>query len=484
MSIKKLTLGILAVALIQLNFSCKKAFSPLPPYPGMEIKMTSFTINPQKDTAIVLANGTIITYEAGALVKEDGSVVNGNVDLLYREFHDAVDIFLAGIPMDYYSMGEKRTLQTAGMFEIDAQQGLEKLKIADNKNINVRLASKYKGENYSFFYLNPENGNWDWVDLPSTEINLDKSIAQQALDAKKPTKLFGDEFFVLNYNRFLDIYLNDDWDRIYKLKNDKGIKKKLEEYNFKLYDIDIWTEIKFNRAYYYPAEFLWKDLDGKDFPKWVNNLEIEWKEDAKKKWYMVNEPKLIHELDNIYKFTVTDKGKTFTKRMQAIIPLKNLLKYTAGSLKENYNKAMIELAEEQKKVDAMAETFRAFSVNRLGIYNFDCLLKLDENWFPVTPMFTLENHNETKQVILIFGDNSGYVKMTEKEFTSMKINPKSGHRILIPFAENQVELYPIDELMKIDIDSLKSQQKPTVKFEMRNQKFNDAVEFRKFLGFN
>ncbi len=251
--IKKLTLWILAIAFIQLNFSCKKSYSPLPPYPGMEIKMTTFSIDSQKDTAIVLANGTIITYNAGALVKADGSPVSGNVDILYREFHDAVDIFLAGIPMDYNSMGEKRTMQTAGMFEIDAQQGTEKLRIADDKNIHVKLASKYKGEEYSFFNLNPENGNWDWVDLPSTEINVDKSIAQQALDAKKPSKLFGDEFFVLNYNRFLDIYLNDDYNRIYKLRNDKNLKKKLEEYNFKFYEVDIWGEIKFNKAYYHPA---------------------------------------------------------------------------------------------------------------------------------------------------------------------------------------------------------------------------------------
>mgnify|MGYP003583410250 FL=1 len=481
---KKLTLWSLLLVTILINYSCKKTFTPLPPYPGMEVKLTSFNIDSQKDTAIVLSNGTIITYTAGSLIKNNGDAVSGNVELLYREFHDAVDIFLAGIPMDYNSMGEKRTMQTAGMFEIDATQGDSELKIADGKSIKVSLASKYKGEQYNFFYLNPDDGNWNWVDLPSCEINADKAIAQQALDAKKPQKLFGDEFFVLNYNKLLDIYLNDDWYKINKLKNDKDLRKKLEEYNFKYYNINVWVEVKFNRAYYQPAEILWRDLDGKDVPKWANKLEIEWKKDANGKWYMTNEPKLIAGENNVHTLVISDKGKTFSKQMQAIIPLKNLLKQSASSLKENYDNAMIELAEEQKKVDAMAETFRAFNVNRLGIYNFDCLLKLDENWFPVAPMFTLENHNETKQVILIFGDNSGYVKMTEKEFASMKINPKSEHRIIIPFADNQVELYPIDALLKLDVASLKSQQKPTVTFEMKNQKFNDAVEFRKFLGFN
>lgn len=483
MNIKKISLWIVAIVLIQSNYSCKKSFCPLPPYPGMEIKLTQLSIEAQADTAIVLPNGTVITYNAGALVKNDGSPVMGKVDLLYREFHDAVDIFLAGIPMDYYSMGEKRTMQTAGMFEIDAKQGDDKLKIADGKSINVSLASKYRGEQYSFFYLNPDDGGWNWVDLPSCEINADKTIAQQALDAKKPSKVFGNEFFVLNYNKLLDIYLNDDWYRINNLKNDKNIRKKLEEYDFKLYDINIWGEIKFNRAYYHPAEILWKDLDGKEFPIWIKKYEPDWKKDSKGKWYMANEPKFIEAENNIYTLSITDKGRTFSKKIQAIIPLKNLLKQTASSLKENYEKALLELAEEQKKVDAMAETFRAFSVNRLGIYNFDCLLKLDENWFQIIPTFSLESHSETKQVILIFGDNSGYVKMTEKEFASMKINPESGHRILIPFTDNQIEQYPVESFKDVDVSALKSQAKPTVAFKMKNQKFNDAVEFRKLLGF-
>ena len=135
-------LSMLALAITFASCCHKKVklWQPNPPYPGLEIKMSKFTINAGRDTILVLSNGTSITIPAGTMVNSEGVAVTGTYDLLYREFHDAVDIMLAGIPMDFNSMGQNRTLQTAGMFEIDALQNNNKLKIADGKDIDVRFA--------------------------------------------------------------------------------------------------------------------------------------------------------------------------------------------------------------------------------------------------------------------------------------------------------------------------------------------------------
>jgi len=241
-------LAVLATSLL-LAGACQKKSSDTwkanPPYPGMELKMSSFMLNAERDTSIVMPSGTTIAIPAGAIVMQDGTPTKGNYELLYREFHDAVDIFLAGIPMEYQSMGEKRIFQTAGMFDIDAQQNGVKLRMADGKQMQIRFASKYKDAYYSFFYLNPEKSDWEWVDFPRTEVNQQKVEAAQKLGEKLPKVFLGNNYCVLNYNRFLDIYLKNDYSEIYEKEHDLTIRRKLEDYGFKLYNAIAEGEINF-----------------------------------------------------------------------------------------------------------------------------------------------------------------------------------------------------------------------------------------------
>ncbi|MBS4012141.1 MAG: hypothetical protein KGZ97_00065 [Bacteroidetes bacterium] len=136
--------------------------------------------------------------------------------------------------MDYFSLGEKRHFQTAGMFQVYAYQNGEELKLADDKNIDIRFGSKYPGDHYSFFIMDAESGEWQWIDLSETEINSVKTQARDEMESKAPKLYMGDEYFVFNYQKFLDIYFNEDWDKIYKLSQDKSIRSKLEAYNVKL----------------------------------------------------------------------------------------------------------------------------------------------------------------------------------------------------------------------------------------------------------
>ena len=484
MKTRKMLFIAAAVCLAILFNGCKKSgtWKASPPFPGLEKPLTSFVINSDSDTTILLPGGTSITVAKGTLVKADGSAVSGEIEIFYRDFHDAIDVLLAGIHMDFYSMGQRRTFQTAGMFQIDAQQNGQPLRIAEGKQIDIRFGSKYPGSDFSFFFLNPQTGSWEWVDMPESEVNAEKVAAREALALKTPMLYMGDEYFVMNYNRFLDIYLNDSWEKIYNLQNNKGIRKKLEAYNVKLNDVYVDGEMVFGRAYYHPGEMLWKDIDGKEFPKWLEKFETEWKKDSKGNWYIANF-KFSSLGNNLYEVRYQKGKQTFTKRMEAVIPLRNLLKLPAEEWKKRYDEAMVDLAQEQAKIDLMAETFRSFSVNQLGTFNFDVLLKLDE-WFPVEPTFTIgETPAAPGDVVIILEDNRGYLRLTPDKISTMRINPQSKHRILMFLPNNEIGVFPVEKLNEIDMEQLSSQTKPPVTFALQKHKVTDAVELREFLGF-
>lgn len=474
---------ILAITLL-VNVGCKKTkveWKPNPPFAGLEVPFNTFEINTMKDTLLSLPNGTTIFIPSNCFTNLRGKPVSDNVTLLYREFHDAVDIFLSGIHMEFTSMGEKRYLSTAGMFEIDARKGEEKLLIGNGKKIDVKFASKYGGTNYSFFYLNPETGAWEWVDLPETEVNTEKVEAVAALNAKKPLLPLGDTYFVFDSKFLLDIYPALISETIRQQLDVNTLKEKLKEYKIKMYDIPAYDEVRFGNSYYHPAELLWKDLDGKVFPKWLKNFKGEWKMNSKGEW--IKNYNFEHISGNTYEIFYSQNGKVFKKRMEAIIPVKNLLRLPANEWQNRYDEAMEQLMEEQKHIDIMAETFRAISLNSLGIYNYDCLAERN-GWFDINPIFVLNKTKNVKSsVIFILGDNRSYIEFMPDDFDIMKINPETNHRIFMILPNNKIAIYPVEKFDKVDIDSLRALSKPTYLFELESKKINNASELRAVLGF-
>lgn len=475
---------ITAFAFIILVSGCKKnaEWRPQPPYPGMELPFTSFAINSQIDTLLQLPNGTSICIPQNCFVKSNGDDIVGSIAVYYREFHDAIDILLAGIPMEFESLGETRHFRTAGMFEIDAKQDGEKLLVAQGKKIDIRLASKYAGSDYSFFYMNPQSGAWEWIDLPETEVNAEKAEAFAALETQKPSLFMGNEYFVLSFGRFLDIYLNNDWQRIRENRESKSIKRKLEEYKVKMYNAVADGEILFGKSYYHPQEILWKDLDGKIIPRWTSDFRMKWESDSNGNWVITNYT--IRGIGgNVYEIMYSQKDEVFKKRMEAVIPLKNLLKLPPAEWQKRYDEAMVQLAEEQRRIDLMAETFRSFSIKRLGVYNFDALMKMDD-WFEVLPTFTINSTQSVYgDVIIVFGDNSGYIRLKPEQYNSMRINPESGHRIIMLMPGNELGLYPSNLFSGVNVNELRLQTKPPYTFAFESKPVSNAVELRSLLGF-
>lgn len=476
-----LILGIVALV------SCKNViWQPKPPIPGLEKEFQTFSFDATTGITINVPGGTIITIPPSCFVDVNGNTIRGTVDVKYREFHDGLDVFLAGIPMDIGSMGEKRTLQTAGMFEIKAFKDNLVASVAPGKKIDIRFASKYPGVDYNFFYLNPESGSWEFVDYATTEPNLEKAERLAALQAKSPAIKFPfSDYFVLNKYMLLDVYFKDNYDKIWENRENKKIWKMFDEYGLKYYAIRTWGEVKFERGYYHPVELVWKSLDEKRFPKWVENIDPQW-EKKNDRWVVTNMG-FTPEGDNTYTIFFKEKGgRHFTKRAQVVMPIKSLLRYKASEWQKKYDDAMANLRKEQQEIDMMAEAYRTFSINRLGIFNYDKLLKMDD-WFDVEATFSISETTrlpEGQSVIMIMGDNSGYYTLSPKDFGTMRINPQSKHRILSLMPDKSILMYPVAELEKMNSDSLRALGKPHVGFDLQNLgKATDAVALREMLGF-
>ena len=125
-----------------------------------QIPFVSETFNADSGFVFHRSSGTHIEIPAGALVTENGDPVSGEVELKYREFYNAGDIFLSGIPMQ---LGDDRQkyMSSGGMMELRVFQGDKELQLADDTEVQVDLAASFTAEDdYKMYFLTDEV-EWD-----------------------------------------------------------------------------------------------------------------------------------------------------------------------------------------------------------------------------------------------------------------------------------------------------------------------------------
>ena len=117
------------------------------------------------------AGGSKLVVPSRAFLDDRGRLIEGDVDLHYREMHDYVDFFVSGIPMVYDSAGTRLYLESAGMVEIFALKNGERVKLAPGKAIEVELVSEITLPNinvsprYKVYLLDTLSRNWVYQDV-------------------------------------------------------------------------------------------------------------------------------------------------------------------------------------------------------------------------------------------------------------------------------------------------------------------------------
>src|SRR3989339_744410 len=141
------------------------------PFSDIQIEKTIYEISNAQDTVLFSKNGSKIIIPQNAFLDKDGKIIDSPVKLSFREFTNAFDIYLAGIPMLYDSAGIEQVFETAGMLEINAySQGRPVFPNPKNK-IQVKMSSFQKESKYNVYYLDTNTGKWAYAGKDDIEIN-------------------------------------------------------------------------------------------------------------------------------------------------------------------------------------------------------------------------------------------------------------------------------------------------------------------------
>lgn len=127
---------------------------------NLETPFQVSTIDPSVPN-VIQGEKILVQFPANAFVDGKGKVVKGEVEVRFREFTDAVDIALNGIPMNMESDSETVGMYSAGMFEIRVRKGGEELNVNPDAPYSVTTTMDVAGDDYRFFSINDSSGKWE-----------------------------------------------------------------------------------------------------------------------------------------------------------------------------------------------------------------------------------------------------------------------------------------------------------------------------------
>lgn len=466
----------LMAAMLLCAMACRQPSSVLdqtqvpllhPPIPALDPAFSSWEWDVEKPFHQLTEHGSVIDFPAQSFVDAQGNVVTGTVQLKFREFKDASGPFLAGIPMTYQST----PFSTAGSFELRAEQSGAPLFLRDKHCAQVKLASWYPGDDYDFFYLNEQSRDWEGIGTGRPEINTEKQKLKTLIDKtlSQPAFPLNRQYLALNYMGILDVYYNND------LSNTKPaeVDPKLEAYGLGYADVYNYDQIQFEGKDEIASLMVWKNIDKVAFPEWVNKE--------------LGTVRLIK--GHLYELGVanSDSTKLFKVRLEAIMPMKALFAFSPEDWNKRYAATMQKVRDEQERYRQMASVYRTFEVSRLGIYNWDKLMKEEGN-IRLDANFLFKSNVNDKlseiQVVYLTGDNSGYITFNQENWKTIPLVPDPKGRLLSVLPGDKIAYYTADRYARLPFDKLRKDAKPTYEFKMDELDGVSGKEaiFRKLIG--
>lgn len=130
------------------------------PFANQDIPYETYVVSSNCTHQLTTNSGTNLRIPQDAFTDSLGNPVSFPIELKYREFHNPVDFFVAGIPMKYDSAGTDYTFESAGMFELRAFKDGQELLLAKDKAIGVDMKSPSTDNDFNIYYLDTNKRNW------------------------------------------------------------------------------------------------------------------------------------------------------------------------------------------------------------------------------------------------------------------------------------------------------------------------------------
>ena len=170
-----------------------------PPLPEIkETKLNKIKVNASQGGVYEYASGSRLVIPAVAFADDYGNMIEGEVDIYFREMHDYVDLFIGGIPMKYDSAGIAYQLESAGLVELYAEQNGERVQLINGKSIDVELASEIYLSNLENQVIPPfqvylmDTFNRSWIYQSTNNLEL---LEDEILDETDPLYQYKKDLF-------------------------------------------------------------------------------------------------------------------------------------------------------------------------------------------------------------------------------------------------------------------------------------------------
>ncbi len=391
-----------------------------PPIPGVDVPFTTYKVPVSEGMTIETEKGTTVEIPANAFVDKDGKPVEGVVEVKFREFHDASDIIVSGIPMHNPKTGE--FMETGGMFEIQGEQKGEEIFIAAEKKIDVNLASFNEGDDFNFFELGMDDMHWkDEGAAPGEQVNMNKKNRLKLLDKE-----------------------------LCKKKPVRPLKKSNVD-NRQLFDLDInYSRFPTLKAF---SGVVWQySGQGVDIEKekWVFETD----------WDRINIDK---SETGFFELKLSNAKKSVTTYIQPVLDGKDYEKalaiFTEKAMKE-YEQLVEEQKERRARLSTQANMYRSFSINGFGTYNCD-------KWGSIPHVlcsaeFTFDEHSGFKKEMLkditfflVMKNRNAVIPYKTNGHYKFYLPTEGENSLLAIMPGGRVAMYTANDFANVDVAKVK-----------------------------
>jgi len=407
----------------------------------------TFKVWHNKRQVIRTEKGSRIHVPENAFVlKEDGTPVEGSVDLQFKEYETRGEIIASDIPMYFIDEDStKHIFESAGMFEISATQDGRELALAKGKEIKVELATDVDGP-FDFWKLKEDSSNWLLKDTDC------KAIRNPYIEEQK------DSIDLLNSQ--------------IQPKPKQPVKYKEVD---QLFDIKVMGY--HNTVLNEMNGIMWKysGTDPKKNPATINAFSTEYN-------LVYLEPTEADFLEYTLTFETKDKRELVLEAVPVyqgkLLDRKN--KKMAEILRKNAE-ATVQMKRLNDQLKREKELLRVFSVGEFGVYNYDCYYS-DPGVTRFVADFSLEGGGniELMNFYLLPSDRRIVVRYYPASFDKFYINPNIRNRIIAIDSENEVYYLSNGDLRKMKLKQYSEGQ--TVKFRLKKfGKIEDTTKLEDFI---
>ena len=405
-----------------------------PPFEKFNIPFTEFEISNDSSYEFHLPTGTHLSISPGSFARKNAKPLQGKIQFKVREFHDAMDLLRSGIPMNTGDSANQ-WLQTAGMIELRAFANGEELQLAEGKELGVELAAKNPADRYSLYYFDQDK-NWQTTGSFVTQENKRKK--------EKLAKL---------------IKLRENSFQIQSKRKD-------------LY-VDLVAD--FSEAPYVEplTAQLWK-IDAKDAnDEVVTGLRINWDEvkvkelEGRKGRYLLefSSSKSQYQDSEIVRNLAVEASPVSRTTGEAVS------RAEMNKQLQVYEKKLKVIENEQLRLQAETDLQNKFRVNKLGIWNIDKLIKM-EDYALVAASFDFEQEVDPKvnkiRLFSLFENDRAVMEYAPGNWDKVYVLPGRKMKLLA--------LLPGEQIAEVDSAALTvalKEKKELYKFSTRRIKASD-----------